>query len=181
MNPKLIECITNPAKSQLLQAINYHEQITTKALAKIVPKLPQATLYRYLNKMVKDGIIKVVAENQIRNVKEKVYGMAIDLEAENQKIAEDESGASYLALFQIFTNGLHEDFKKHMSEGNAGLKRKFAYAFGALSINVTDEEATELYKKVEALLQPYHDNPPAPDRHLRNFALVITPPTENKV
>lgn len=180
MNPKLIKCIINPAKSQLLQAINYHEKITAKELAQIVSQLPQATLYRYLNKMVKDGLIKIVAENQIRNVKEKVYGMAIDFEEENKKIAEDKSGESYLNLFQIFTNGLHEDFKKHISEGNAGLDRKFAYAFGALPINVTDEEAIELYKKVEELLQPYSDNPPTQDRHLRNFALVITPPTESK-
>ena len=180
MNPKLIECITNPAKSQLLQAINYHQQITTKELAKQVNQLPQATLYRYLNKMVQDGLIKVVAENQIRNVKEKVYGMAIDLEAENKKIAEDKSGTSYLALFQNFTNGLHEDFKSHISQGNTGLDRKFAYAFGALPITVTDEEATELYEKIQALLQPYHNNPPTEDRCLRNFALVITPPTENK-
>jgi len=178
MNPKLIECIINPAKSQLLQAINYHGQITAKELAQIVSQLPQATLYRYLNKMVRDGLIKVVAENQIRNVKEKVYGMAIDFEAENKKIIEDTSGATYLALFQIFTNGLHEDFKKHISEGNSGIKRKFAYAFGALPITVTDEEALELHKKIEELLQPYHDNPLTEDRYLRNFALVITPPTE---
>ena len=178
MNPKLIECIISPAKSQLLQAINYHERITAKELAQIVTQLPQATLYRYLNKMVKDGLIKVVAENQIRNVKEKVYAMAIDFEAENKKIAEDSSGESYLALFQIFTNGLHEDFKKHMSTGNAAINRKFAYAFGALPITVTDEEAEELYKKIEALLQPYHDNPMTADRYLRNFALVVTPPAE---
>jgi len=175
MNEKLIECLTNPARHRLLMTINEQGQATTKELAQITVKLPQATLYRYLKKMVTDGLIKVVAENQIRNVREKVYGMAIDLEAEIKKIAEDTSGATFIAQFQNFTNGLMEEFQNYLNDNEIPTSG-FAFGFGMLPIHVSNKEAWELYQKIEALLQPYHNNLPSKDRQLRNFAMIITPP-----
>ena len=175
MNDKLMECLTNPAKSQLLRAINEQKQATTKDLAQIIRKLPQTTLYRYLKKMVADGLIKVVEEKRIRNVNEKVYGMAIDFDAELKKIADDTSGATFIAQFQLFTNGLMEEFQTYLNE-NELPSRGFAFGFGMLPIHVTNSEAWELYKKIEEMLQPYHNNPLTEDRELRNFAMVFTPP-----
>jgi len=174
VNEKFIECLTNPVKSLLLRTIYEQEQATTKELAQVVPKTPQATLYRYLKKMVADGLIKVVAENSIRNVKEKVYGMAVDFEAELKKIADDTSGATFVVQFQNFTNGLLEEFQKYLAKDDKPLD---SFGFGMLPIHATDKEAMELYKKIEELLQPYHNNPLTEDRQLRNFAMVLTPPT----
>jgi len=179
MHEKLIDCFTNPAKNQLFMAIDEQGEITAKELAQIASHIPQATLYRYLKKMVADGLIKVVAENQIRNVKEKVYSIAIDFDAENEKIRQDTSGETFLALLQVFTNALHEDFKKHISKGNSSITREFPYLLSAAPIIVSDKEALELIEKLRALLKPYHNNPLTEDRALRNFALVITPPTKS--
>jgi len=82
MNEKLMECLTNPVKYKLLAALNNQKRATTKELAELINPFPQTTLYRYLKKMVADGLIEVVEENRVRNVNEKVYGMAIDLDAE---------------------------------------------------------------------------------------------------
>jgi len=175
MNQKLIECLANPVKSKLLRAIEEQERATTKELAQIINTLPQASLYRYLKKMVADGLIEVVAENQIRNVKEKVYGMAIDFDAELKKIAEDTSGSTFIAQFQNFTNGMMEEFQLYLKDNEVPTSG-FAFGFGMLPIHVTNKEAWELYKKIEELLQPYHNNPLTEDRQLRNFAMIFTPP-----
>ena len=175
MNEKLIECLTNPAKSQLLRAINEQGRATTKELAQVTRKLPQTTLYRYLKQMLTDGLIKVVEENRIRNVNEKVYGMAIDFDAELNKIAEDTTGATFIAQFQLFANGLLEEFQNHLDDNEIPTSG-FAFGFGMLPIHVTNDEAWELYKKIEELLQPYHNNPLTNDRQLRNFAMILTPP-----
>ena len=175
MNEKLIECLTNPAKSQLLRAINERGQATTKDLAQVTSKLPQTTLYRYLKQILADGLIKVVEEKRIRNVNEKVYGMAIDFDAELKKIADDTSGATFIAQFQNFTNGLLAEFQNYLNENEISTSG-FAFGFGMLPIHVTNKEAWELYKKIEELLQPYHNNPLTEDRQLRNFAMIFTPP-----
>jgi len=175
MNEKLIECLTNPQKSKLLRAIHEQEQATTKELAQIAAQLPQTTLYRYLKQMVTDGLIQVVKENRIRNVNEKVYGMAIDFDAELQKIADDKSGATFIAQFQNFTNGLLDEFENYLTDHEIPTSG-FAFGFGMLPIHVTNTEAWKLYKKIEELLQPYHNNPLTDDRQLRNFAMIFTPP-----
>jgi len=177
MNEKLIECLTNPAKHRLLMTINEQGQATTKDLAKVTEKFPQATLYRYLKKMVADGLIEVVAENQIRNVKEKVYGMAIDLDVELKKLAEDTTSATFIAQFQNFTNGILEEFQKNLPKDN--VKPLDGFGFGMLPIHASNKEVGELYKKIEALLQPYHNNPLTEDRQLRNFAMIFTPPAHD--
>ena len=175
MNEKLIECLANPQKSKLLRAIDEQGQATTKELAQIAVRLPQTTLYRYLKQMVVDGLIKVVGENRIRNVNEKVYGMAIDFDAELKKIAEDTSGTTFIAQYQNFTNGLMEEFQNYFADHEIPASG-FAFGFGMLPIHVTNDEAWELYKKIEALLQPYHNHPLTDDRQLRNFAMIFTPP-----
>jgi len=175
MNQKLIECLAHSVKGKLLRTIAEQERVTTKELAQIISILPQASLYRYLKKMVDAGLIKVVEENQIRNVKEKVYGMAIDLDTELKKIAEDTSGATFLAQFQNFTNGIMDEFQTYLKD-NEIPTNGFAFGFGMLPIHVTNKEAWELYQKIEELLQPYHNNPLTHDRELRNFAMIFTPP-----
>ena len=175
MNNKLIECLSHSIRGKLLRTIAEQERTTAKKLAQIINTLPQASLYRYLKKMVDDGLIEVVEENQIRNVKEKVYGMAIDLDSELKKIAEDTSGATFLAQFQNFTNGIMDEFQIYLKENEVPTSG-FAFGFGMLPIYVTNKEAWELYQKIEELLQPYHNNSLTHDRQLRNFAMIFTPP-----
>jgi DNA-binding PadR family transcriptional regulator len=177
MNERLIKCLASPIKHKLLMAINEQERATTKELAQIAKHVPQATLYRYLKKMVADKLIKVVDENKIRNVTEKVYGMAIDLESELKKIADDKSGATFMVQFQNFANGIREEFESYLSD-NEIPSSGFAFGFGMLPIHVTNKEAWELYKKIEEMLQPYHNNPLTEDRELRNFAMIFTPPSK---
>jgi len=175
MNEKLIECLAHSVRGKLLRTIDEQERATTKELAQIINTLSQASLYRYLKRMVDDGLIEVVEENQIRNVKEKVYGMAIDLDAELKKIAEDTSGVTFLAQFQNFTNGIMDEFQAYFKDNDVPTIG-FGFGFGILPIHVTNKEASELYQKIEELLQPYHNNLLTHDRQLRNFAMIFTPP-----
>jgi DNA-binding PadR family transcriptional regulator len=175
MNKKLIECLANPVKHKLLMAIHEKERATTKELGQV--SIPPATLCRYLKKMVSDGLIEVVSENQIRNVREKVYGLAIDLEAELEKIADDKSGATFLAQYENFSNGIKEEFEVYLKDNDIP-EKGFAFGFGMLPIHVTNKEAWELYKKIEELLQPYCESPNSEEKELRNFAMIFTPPAK---
>ena len=100
MNTNLVEYFTNPVKVKLITEVEKQKKTTAKQLAKAVPQIPQATLYRYLKKMVEDEILTVVEENQVRNVKEKVYSLAFNLKAEIEEMINDESGQGYLTLQQ---------------------------------------------------------------------------------
>jgi DNA-binding Lrp family transcriptional regulator len=180
MNEKLAECLTNPIKNKLIMAIKDKGRTTAKELAQIVDKLPQATLYRYLRKMVADGLIEVVEENQIRNVKEKVYGMAIDYDAEVKAMAVDTSGKTYVAQFQRFSNGLVEQFQKYTPENNDRSDRiSDGSCFFITPFYASYDEVRELLRKIDELVEPF-EKANTEGRQLRNLATIITPPTAEK-
>ena len=177
MNEKLMECLTNPVKYKLLAALNSQKRATTKELAEIISPLPQTTLYRYLKKMVDDGLIKVVEENRIRNVNEKVYGMAVDFDAEIEMIAKDPSSDAAAVQIRKFVNGLVDEFERNLPEGAINPLLD-GYGFFIAPIHVSRDEAVEMINKIIEIIKPYEDNELTPDRHLQSWAMVLTPPTK---
>lgn len=178
MNEKFMECLTNPLKSKLLTTIKAKERATTKELAEIVSQLPQTTLYRYLKKMVDDGLIKVVEENRIRNVNEKVYGMAIDFDAELEMIAKDPSSDAAVVQIRRFANGLVDEFERNLPVGEINPLRD-GYGFFIAPIHVSRDEAVEMINKIIEVIKPYEANELTPDRHLQSWAMVLTPPVKH--
>ena len=55
LNEKIMECISNPAKSRLMIEIMRRGKVTAKYLAEKCVDIPQTTLYRYLKRMTDDG------------------------------------------------------------------------------------------------------------------------------
>ncbi|MCL2367944.1 MAG: hypothetical protein FWC72_03015 [Oscillospiraceae bacterium] len=177
MNDKWVACFTNPIKCKLLSDIQAQGQTTAKQLAERNPGIPQATLYRYLKRMVEDGVLAVLEERQVRNVREKVYGMAIDFEAEIENIVEGNSGVGYLGLFQQFSNGLLHEFQTYAAKDGIDIKHDGS-GFRISPFYATFDELAELSRNIQALIKPYSEQEPTPERRMRNVAIVFTPPTE---
>ena len=175
MNTNLLEYFTNPVKVKLISEIEKQKKTTAKQLAKAVPQIPQATLYRYLKKMVDDEIIAVVEENQVRNVKEKVYSVVFDFDAKIKEMVNDKSGKGYLTLFQQFSNGLIYEFQKYIDDGDIDILNDGS-GFRITPFYATKSELEELAKKINEIVKPYHEQEPTPERKLRNLAIVYTPP-----
>lgn len=78
LNEKIMECISNPAKSRLMIEIMRRGKVTAKYLAEKCVDIPQTTLYRYLKRMTDDGLLKIVGETPIRGTVEKTYALTFD-------------------------------------------------------------------------------------------------------
>lgn len=179
MNEKLLSCITNPIKCKLLLEINSAEKTTAKHLCEAYRDIPQATLYRYLKKMLKDEIIKVVAENQIRGTIEKIYSLNFDFEKEFKENADHFSGKAYMQLFMQYMLGLLSEFREYTSLPDIDVA-KDGSGFTLYPIYLSTSEINELVLKFSDLLAPYRNNKKEKDRNLHSIALIITPPKFNK-
>ena len=179
MHDLLMECLTNPIKNKLLMAVKEQGLATTKELAKKLPDIPQATLYRYLKRMVEDGLLEVARENRIRNVTEKVYTLAIDYDLEIEKMNEDTTGRLYVARFRQFVGGLVEEFDKNTPKDN----EKAVYDGSGFFIHpfyATYDEVKELLQKIKEVIKPYEVRA-SPDRELRSVATIFMPPTKGNL
>ena len=175
MNDRLMECFANPIKCRLLTDVAAQGRATAGMLAEGNRGVPQATLYRYLRKMVDDGILEVVEERQVRNVREKVYGVAVDFEAEIGRITDGNSGEGYLGLFQQFCNGLADEFRAYAESYGIDIKNDGS-GFRVSPFYATTDELEELSRSIQELIKPYAENGPAPGRRMRNVATIFTPP-----
>ena len=175
MHEKLMECLTNPARNKLVRQVLDEGQTTAKALAEKNKEIPQATLYRYLKKMVSDGILKVVEERRVRNVTEKVYAMAIDFEADVNKMIAENDGEAYFGLFQQFTIGLLNEYGAYCARDNIDILNDGS-GFRVHSLHATTDELKELAANIWKLVAPYTNREATPDAKARSIAVIFTPP-----
>ena len=180
MNDKLINSFTNPIKCKLLLEIASQKKTTAKRLSEIYTDIPQATLYRYLNKMLKDGIIKIVEENPIRGTIEKVYSLNFNLQTELTETATGVmSGKVYMQFFMQYTLGLLSEFKEYTSRDDIDIENDGS-GFSLYPLYLSNEEIKELAKKFAELLQPYKKNTLSSSNALHSVSLIITPPKVTK-
>ena len=65
--------------------------------------------------MLKDEIIKVVEENQIRGTVEKVYSLNFDFKKELQENTNNFTNETYMQLFMQYMLGLMSEFREYTS------------------------------------------------------------------
>ena len=179
MSEKLMSHITNPVKAKLIGALVERGTATAKELAAANPALAQATLYRYLKKLVDDGVFTVVEERKVRNVTEKTYAMSVDLDSVFNEMLQENAGEAYLALFAQFSEGLMEEFRAYSKRDDIDLQNDGS-GFRVSSFHATLDELTTLSKSIHALIRPYTELEPAPGREARSVALIFTPPNKKK-
>jgi len=172
---KLLESLTNPIKNSIILEVSEQGRATAKALAQKYPNIAQATLYRHLKKMTDDKILKVVETRKVRNVTEKTYALAIDFEANFEKMIEENSGEAYFKLFQQFSMGLLKEFHAYSARENIDLLNDGS-GFSVTSIYANLDELKDLSLKIREVAQPYKENEPTADRQARSLAIIFTPP-----
>ena len=177
MTEKLMEYLTNPTKNKLIIETINKGRVTAKELAAVNKELPQATLYRYLKKMVEDGVLVVAEERKVRNVTEKIYAMGIDFEAYTNKMIAENSGEAYLGIFQQFTVGLLKEFSAYSKRDDIDIVNDGS-GFRVTSICATFEELETLSKSIWELIAPYRDREPTSGRKNRSVAIIFTPPKD---
>lgn len=175
MTEKIMECITNPVKCKLLLEIYSQKQTTAKHLSDVFNDIPQATLYRNLNKMLNDGILKVVEENRVRGTVERTFALALNLNSDFEAILAENSGTLYMQVFMQYLLGFAKQFQEYCKSPDIDIKKDMS-GFFLSHLYLSDEELTELMKSISNIVKAVEKNEPQAGRKLRTFGIIITPP-----
>ena len=68
------DLIMHPIRIRILLAL-VDRKLTPLQLGEQLADVPQATLYRHLNKLMQGGLLEVIEERPVRGTVEKVYGL----------------------------------------------------------------------------------------------------------
>lgn len=178
LNDKLIEYMSNPIMLRLMLEIREQGHTTAKNIANIHEDIPQATLYRYLNRMLNDGILKVVEENKIRGTTQKVYALNFDLELKKEDLEKENAAEEYLQTFTQYSMGLLHEFQEYTKRDDIDISLDGS-GFWLTPLYLTIEELKEVAEEIQAILKSRLNNTHTDERKLRNIGVVVTPPRKN--
>lgn len=176
---KKIETILHPVRFKIIQRFLDGQTKTAKILAKELKDIPQATLYRQLEALVRADILTITEENPIRGTVEKVY----TLNGSNSVIKADDvktlSNEEHLQYFLLFTAGLAKDFENYLSKSNIDFE-KDGVGYRQTVFHLSDEEFIHFVQEISTVFQKYSTNNPSKDRTKRLISTIIMPDIEGR-
>lgn len=72
-----LDLIIHPLRLRIIRLLEGRER-TISEIGEILVHIPQATLYRHINKLQQGGIIQIMAERAVRGAKERTYALVGD-------------------------------------------------------------------------------------------------------
>src|SRR4028119_2507617 len=122
MTERKADVLLHPIRIRILVALS-GQQLTAQQLAKLLPDVPQATLYRHINALAQHQIITIVAERQVRGTTEKVYALDDQAARLNANDLQNATSQDHLRYFTSFMVSLLSDFSRyleHQKQPNPG-------------------------------------------------------------
>lgn len=150
------------------------EQLTPQQIAAVLPDVPQATLYRHINRLAEGGVLAVVRETPVRGAVEKAYTLveeSANLDAADLAHA---TGEDHLRYFTTFFAAVLGQLRSYFQQETADPRSDGLVCQGA-TLHLTDAEYRQLLSDIGALLSRAHDHPRTPERRRRFIGWVAVP------
>ncbi len=176
MPSRKADLFLHPVRLRIITAISTH-QMTAREIAKTMPDIPPATLYRNLNALLKGGIIHVVKENQIRGTVERVYELTAlpsltDEDLQGMSKAECEQAfATYISTLMSDARN-YLDFKPDEAEIHP---IQDGVVISKIEIFLSRAENQSINEKIQKLIMEAGKNQPTSDRKRHVFSYVVIP------
>ena len=169
------DVILHPVRMRIISTLS-GRRLTTQQIGMALPEVAQATLYRHLRRLLKAGIVTVIAQRPVRGVMEKVYALAEDsasvqLDTRGMELEDWERGfAAYTAsLLGQFGTYLRQERADPLSDG---------VSFRTTPFYLSDVELAQLSADLRAISAPFLSHAPSPDRRRRLVSIVLVPDVE---
>lgn len=172
MEDKRVEVFMHPVRMKILHELIKKDTVTNKEILDRCEGLPKSTLYKHINKLLREGIIEVVYEKTVENGFEKVYKIKVNPIEKIEKIAQENDSQKLINLFYNFTMTLLTDFFEDDSKENVD---KTCIGIRSYPIYLSDEEVLELMGEIRVSILKRLNNKATETRRLRKVSTILTP------
>lgn len=169
-----INTILHPARMRIMQSLLGSKELTAYEISQRVPDVPQASLYRHLNKLLEAEVLEVVKENKVRGTMEKVYALSNQLETLTANEVKEASRQDHFGFFFSFLTNLLGDYEQYLQQENIDLE-KDGVSYRQVSIFLSDEELKDLLTEMRTIVGKVMDNEPTTERKLRTISTIVIP------
>lgn len=172
MKESLIHTVIHPVRLRMIQALYGNNRMTPLQLMECLPDVPQASLYRHLNKLVHSGIVVSVQEKQVRGVTERTYTLVPN--ATSLMDFSNVSKEDHMRYFTIFVSSLLHDFDRYLQNESIDLY-KDGVMYRQAVFHMTDEEFHQFLVKMSDVFREAMQNQPSAERTARTMTSIMIP------
>ncbi|MGI5201430.1 helix-turn-helix domain-containing protein [Spirillospora sp. CA-108201] len=167
------ELALHPVRIRVLRAVG-GGRCSTREIARLLPDVPQATLYRHLAALAKGHLLEVVEERRVGGTSERVYALPSGgavLSGEALATATSEDHGRY---FTAFVSSLLAEFSRYLARERIDLMAD-GVGYQQSVLHLDDEEFADFARRFTELVQPLLGNEPGEGRTPRLLATVLMP------
>lgn len=177
MSNNKVDLILHPIRLRILTAV-HGGQLTAQQLAKMLPDVPQATLYRQINTLVEGELLSIVEERPVRGTVERVYALSTpDALHLTEADMQNATPAEHIQYFSTFLATVMADFTRYAQAQPKLDLAQDGVGYHTLAVYLSDEEMQAFGARLHELLQHYQA--PTEARKRRLFSFVIMPSTQD--
>ena len=169
-----INTILHPVRMRIMQSLLGGKELTAQEISKRVSDVPQASLYRHLNRLLEAEVLEVVEENKVRGTMEKVYALSNQLETMTAKEVKEASPQEHFGFFFGFLTNLLGDYEEYLQGENIDLEQD-GVSYRQLSVYLSDGELRKLLTEIRAIVAKVIENEPTTERRLRSITTIVIP------
>jgi hypothetical protein len=149
-------------------------QLTPQQVAAILPDLPQASLYRHIERLHRGGVLAVVGERRVRGAVERTYVLAAGGSTLTPEELAQATRDEHLRYFTSFAAGLIAQFERYLQRPEIDLAAD-GVGYRQVVIDLSDEEVQELAVAVNAAVARFLERGTRSGRRRRILATVLLP------
>jgi DNA-binding transcriptional ArsR family regulator len=164
--------ILHPVRMRIIQHLS-KGAATVNELKEWMADVPQATLYRHLNRLAENEIIYIIHERKIRGAVEKTYAMHEDSPYMSVEELEQLSGEEHLKLFMTFLSSVTGQARSYLVNNPDFTGDSFGYH--QLDLYLTPEELKELNDGMNELLTKFKSNRPTKENDKVSLIQMLIP------
>ncbi|MGA9333330.1 MAG: helix-turn-helix domain-containing protein [Rudaea sp.] len=176
----VIDVLLHPMRMRIVRAFAGATELTARDLIKSLDDIPQATLYRHLNRLAKAGVLIVTSETPVRGALERTYRIepkAVRLSAEDIGAIDAET---HLKYFSVFLASLLDDFGRYTRSGDVDVVRDDVH-YLQVPMRTTPKEFASFMQELSALIKRFVGKKSGKHRMLRTVSIVTLPERPAKV
>lgn len=153
------EVLMHPVRMKILQALMHdkEEGLSTLEMISIIKDVPQATLYRHIQILVDENIIKIVKERKVRSVTEKFYAVnegAIKLNKEDWTQLTIKQKLNYVSYYQLALLSQYQNYLNSLDE-----EKRLADlpTFSIIDLRLTTDQFMSFENELNDLINKYYN------------------------
>jgi hypothetical protein len=173
---KRADLILHPVRLRIIQAFASDlgsRRLTPQQVAAALPDLPQASLYRHLERLHRGGVLAIASERRVRGAVERTYVLAAGGASLSPEDLANATREEHLGYFTTFAVGLIAQFERYLQRPEIDLVAD-GVGYRQVVLNLSDEEVEEMAAALNGAVARFlHRSEPG--RRRRTLATVLLP------